>query len=126
MDEKEISNNFLLKQIYDELNYLKKALPNQKNLQLSLDDLKNDQKEMKKDLQDLKTKLLDPENGVIVKVNENTKFRLSEENNNAEYINIKMDMQLLKRWKDGVNKALWLIFGSIIGIVIKIIFSGYL
>jgi hypothetical protein len=45
-----------------------------------MEDLKKDQRSMKDDISDMKKKLLDPESGVIVKVNENTKFRLAEEN----------------------------------------------
>jgi hypothetical protein len=31
------------------------------------------------------------------------------------------EVQELKRWKNGVNKALWIIFGSIVVIVIRIL-----
>ena len=90
MEEKDITSTFLMKQILDELNHLKTNMPNGelKHLQTSMEDLKKDQKSMKDDISDMKKKLLDPETGVIVKVNENTKFRLAEENRNLILMSI--------------------------------------
>jgi phosphoribosylformylglycinamidine (FGAM) synthase PurS component len=78
---------------------------------------------MKNDLSDLKKKLLDPEVGVIVKVNENTKFRIQEEDRYEEYMKINIDVDSLKKWQNGVNKALWIIFGALLVIGLKIIFG---
>jgi hypothetical protein len=40
-----------------------------------------------------------------------------------EYIQYTSDLDSLKKWQSGVNKALWLIFGSIIAIGAKILFK---
>ena len=124
MEEKDITSTFLMKQILDELNHLKTNMPNGelKHLQTSMEDLKKDQKSMKDDISDMKKKLLDPETGVIVKVNENTKFRLAEENRYDEYMKFNIDVDSLKKWQGGVNKALWIIFGAILAIALKVIF----
>ena len=71
----------------------------------------------------MKKKLLDPDDGVIVKVNENTKFRIQEENRYDEHIANKTDMESIKKWQSGVNRALWIIFGAIVAIVLKIVFG---
>ena len=81
---------------------------------------------MKDDLSELKKKLLDPNDGVIVRVNENTKFRLQEEDRFEDYMKINVDVQDLKKWQGGVNKALWIIFGALIAIAVKVIFGGSL
>ena len=114
-----------MKQILDELNHLKSNMPNGelKHLQTSLEDLKKDQRSMKDDISDMKKKLLDPESGVIVKVNENTKFRLAEENRYEDYMKVNIDVDSLKKWQSGVNKALWIIFGAILAIALKVIFG---
>lgn len=114
-----------MKQILDELNHLKSSMPNGelKHLQTSLEDLKKDQRSMKDDISDMKKKLLDPESGVIVKVNENTKFRLAEENRYEDYMKVNIDVDSLKKWQSGVNKALWIIFGAILAIALKVIFG---
>lgn len=125
MDERDITSTFLMKQILDELAHLKSNMPNGelKHLQSSLEDLRRDQKSMKDDLSDLKKKLLDPEDGVIVKVNENTKFRIAEENRYDDYMKITIDLDSLKKWQGGVNKALWLIFGALLAIAVKVLFG---
>jgi len=124
MEEKDITSTFLMKQILDELNHLKTNMPNGelKHLQTTMEDLKKDQKSMKDDISDMKKKLLDPETGVIVKVNENTKFRLAEENRYDDYMKFNIDVDSLKKWQGGVNKALWIIFGAILAIALKVIF----
>ena len=125
MEERDITSTFLMKQILDELAHLKSNMPNGelKHLQSSLEDLRRDQKSMKDDLSDLKKKLLDPEDGVIVKVNENTKFRIAEENRYDDYVKITIDLDSLKKWQGGVNKALWLIFGALLAIAVKVLFG---
>jgi hypothetical protein len=125
MEEKDITSTFLMKQILDELNHLKTNMPNGelKHLQTSMEDLKKDQRSMKDDISDMKKKLLDPEAGVIVKVNENTKFRLAEENRYEDYMKVNIDVDSLKKWQSGVNKALWIIFGAILAIALKVIFG---
>jgi hypothetical protein len=80
-------------------------------------------KEMKDDLSEMKRKLLDPDDGVIVKVNENTKFRIQEEGRYDEYFIIKNDVDSMKKWQSGANKALWIIFAAIMAIVLKILFG---
>ena len=120
-----MASTFLMKQILDELSNLKSNMPNGeiKHLQMSIEDLRRDQKSMKDDMSDLKKKLLDPEDGVIVKVNENTKFRVSEENRYEDYMKVNIDVDSLKKWQSGVNKALWIIFGAILAIGLKVIFG---
>ncbi len=114
-----------MKQILDELGHLKTNMPNGelKHLQTTMEDLKKDQRSMKDDISDMKKKLLDPETGVVVKVNENTKFRLSEENRYEDYMKFSIDVDSLKKWQSGVNKALWIIFGAILAIALKVIFG---
>jgi hypothetical protein len=126
MEEEKFQQTLLMKQILEEIAFLKSKMPNGElaMMQNNIEILKDNQNSMKEDLSDLKKKLLDPENGVIVKVNENTKFRLSEERRNEEYVQSLSDLESLKKWQSGVNKALWLIFGSIIAIGIKILFKA--
>jgi phosphoribosylformylglycinamidine (FGAM) synthase PurS component len=125
MEERDITSTFLMKQILDELNHLKTNMPNGelKHLQTTMEDLKKDQRLMKDDISDMKKKLLDPESGVIVKVNENTKFRLAEENRYDDYMKFNIDVDSLKKWQSGVNKALWIIFGAILAIALKVMFG---
>lgn len=126
MEEEKFQQTLLMKQILEEIAFLKSKMPNGElaMMQNNIEILKDSQSSMKEDLSDLKKKLLDPENGVIVKVNENTKFRISEERRYDEHIQYTSDLESLKKWQSGVNKALWLIFGAIIAIGVKILFKA--
>jgi hypothetical protein len=121
-------SNAFMRAILDELSIMKAKLPNGdlKIIQLGMEDLKNSQSEMKKDLSDLKRKLLDPDDGVIVKVNENTKFRIEQEKiqekEEAEFKSMVLEHAELMKWKGGVTKALWIFFTALVGILAKIFF----
>ena len=125
MDEKEITQAFLMKEILGEIKDLKSSMPNGeiKILQTSLDDLKREQKSIKDDMSDIKKKLLDPDDGVIVKVNENTRFRMQEQDRYDDYMQFTIDIQEMKTWKKGVNQALWILFGALIAVAAKVIFG---
>jgi hypothetical protein len=125
MDEKDITQTLLMKQILDELSRLKSNMPNGelKHLQDGIEGLRLDQKSLKDDISDIKKKLLDPDDGVIVKVNENTKFRIQEEDRYEDYLQFNSDIKELKNWQSGVNKALWILFAAIIAIALKVIFG---
>ena len=75
--------DFLIKQILEEITVLKSKMPNGelKRVQDGVEELKKSFSQLKDDVSDLKKKLLDPDDGVIVKVNENTKFRLRKKRN---------------------------------------------
>ncbi len=125
MDEKEITQAFLMKEILGEIKDLKSSMPNGeiKILQTSMDDLKREQKSIKDDMSDIKKKLLDPDDGVIVKVNENTRFRMQEQDRYDDYMQFTIDIQEMKTWKKGVNQALWILFGALIAVASKVIFG---
>ena len=125
MQEKDVTQTLLMKQILDELSRLKSNMPNGelKHLQDGIEGLRQDQKALKDDISDIKKKLLDPDDGVIVKVNENTKFRIQEEDRYEDYLQFNSDVKALKSWQNGVNNALWILFAAIIAIGLKVIFG---
>jgi hypothetical protein len=125
-DDKQISE--VLKQVLEELATVRDRIP-QSDLRIihfNMEELKNSQADMKKDLSDLKRKLLDPDDGVIVKVNENTKFRLEQqkqqEKEEKEYKDLILEHSELMKWKGGVTKAMWIFFTALVGILAKVFF----
>ena len=66
--------------------------------------------EIHQTVKEIKEILLDPEDGIIVRVNKNTYWR--------KQINI----QELKNFKKNVTHALWGIYSIMIGVISKIIF----
>ena len=111
MTQKEILENVL-----NELLSIKKDMPNGE-----FKALVEDVKDMKEDLTELKFTLLNPEDGVIVKTNQNTNFRQKLEANEKDFQASMAEIDDIKRWKDGVTKALWIIFAALAGIVIRML-----
>jgi hypothetical protein len=125
-------SSIVMKSILEELSFMRNKMSigesDWKIIQLNMEDFKESQMEMKKDLSDLKKKLLDPDNGVIIKVNENTKFRIEQqrlqEKEDAEFKEMILEHSELMKWKGGVTKALWIFFTALAGIVVKLFLSS--
>ena len=107
----------ILENVLKELVNIKKHMPNGE-----LKALLEDVKDMKEDITELKYTLLNPEDGVIVKTNQNTNFRQKLEANEKDFQASMSEIDDIKRWKDGVNKALWVVFGVLAAIIINMIF----
>lgn len=126
--------NLKLEEVYSLLESIKTKLPNNLEIELfrsSLMTLREDQKIIKGDLEFLKQKLIDPENGLIVKVNKNTESisEINLEIANHEHTHKKLDSFYIKvdsmdRWRGAVNKALWIVYTAVIGVIVAIIFSS--
>ena len=69
--------------------------------------------EIHETVKEIKEVLLDPEDGIIVRVNKNTYWR--------KQINIQ-EIEELKNFKKNVTHALWGIYSIMIGVISKIIF----
>jgi len=106
----------ILENVLSELVHIKKHMPNGE-LKAMVDDVKD----LKEDMSELKYTLLNPTDGVIVKTNQNTSFRREMQRNEKDFQVQMQEVESLKRWRDGVNKALWIIFGLIAALVINII-----
>jgi len=102
-----------------ELAAMKSKLPNGELARMA-----ESMEEMKEDISELKYMLLNPEDGVIVKVNKNSDFRKKFEINEKEFVDTLKSVEELRRFKETVTKALWIIFTAIAGIVIRILIMG--
>ena len=69
--------------------------------------------EIHQTVKEIKEILLDPEDGLIVRVNKNTYWR--------KQINVQ-DIEELKSFKKNVTHALWGIYTIVIGVIAKLIF----
>ena len=70
-------------------------------------------KEMHQNIKEIKQILLDPEDGIIVRVNKNTYWRRELDAD---------EFKALLRWKQTVTHAMWIAYTALIGIIVKIIF----
>ena len=106
----------LLESVLNEIKHIKTHMPNGE-----LKQMQKDICELKEDISDMKYTLLNPDDGVIVKTNQNTQFRVDMQANEKDFQKQMVELEDLKRWKDGVTKALWIIFGSLVAIVARIL-----
>ena len=105
-----------LELVLSEIKHIKTHMPNGE-----LKQMQRDMGDMKDDISDLKYTLLNPDNGVIVSTNKNTDFRVEMQANEKDFRNQMLELEELKRWKNGVTKALWIIFGTIVIIIFQML-----
>jgi len=70
--------------------------------------------QIQEDIRDIKEILLDPEDGLVVRVNKNTYWR--------KQVDVD-DIKELKSFKSTVTKALWVVYAAVIGLISKIIWG---
>ena len=71
-------------------------------------------KEIQEGLKDIKEILLDPEDGLVVRVNKNTYWR--------KQVDVD-DIKELKSFKSTITQAMWVVYVAVIGLISKIIWG---
>ena len=89
------------KEIVERLHCIEQKLPN------------GELKEMHEMMKEIKEILLDPDDGIVVRVNKNTYWRRELDAD---------EFKALLRWKQAVTHALWISYSALLGIIIKIVF----
>tara|TARA_B110001450_G_C17583423_1_gene465926 strand:- start:596 stop:979 length:384 start_codon:yes stop_codon:yes gene_type:complete len=114
----EKSNEDLLKELMVAFSSLKQKMedPNYIALDNSIKAMMESQRDMKEDVKDLKRKLLNPIDGVIVNTNKNTEFRLDYAKLQDERDVLVEDVNHLKRWKSMYVKIFWTLFTGAVGV----------
>jgi len=87
-----------------------------------IETLKEDVKEINDKLDRLMVKLLDPDNGFVVRVNKNTERMDKRDIELPMWLGNLEEFKQMQRWKSNVTKALWGLYGTVIGYIIKLIF----
>ena len=113
------------KEILEQIEELKGKMPNGELtlLKKSVEDLQLDHKELRDSIRDLKKSLLDPDNGVVVRVNRNSEFRREREGSSEKLSTLFEQVTLMINWKNSINKILWVVFTALIGLVIKVLWN---
>ena len=118
------------KEILEEIEFLKKKLPNGEFalLKNSVEDLGLGQNSLKSSIRELKQQLLDPDNGVVVRVNRNSEFRKDSEQRGPlcqqSFENMEDSVNNILGWKDNVSKALCILFTAVVGLIIKLVMGS--
>ena len=114
------------KEILEEIEFLKKKLPNGEFalLKKSVEDLNNGQESLKSSIRELKVQLLDPEDGVVVRVNRNSEFRKGLKDCVESFENIEDSVEDIISWKNNVSKALWILFTAVVGLLAHLVMGN--
>lgn len=102
--------------LLQEIRHVKQHMPNGE-----LKQMQKDIQELKEDISDMKYTLLNPDNGVIVSTNKNTEFRQSMQANQKDFDAQMLKITEIENWKQSVTRALWIIFGVMAGIIIRML-----
>mgnify|MGYP001356507229 CR=1 FL=1 len=89
------------KELLERLHCIENRLPN------------GELQEIHETVKEIKEILLDPEDGIIVRVNKNTYWRKELDAD---------EFKALLRWKQSVTHAMWVVYSAVIGILLKLIF----
>ena len=69
--------------------------------------------EIHQTVKEIKEVLLDPEDGIIVRVNKNTFWRKEIDAD---------EFKAMVRWKSTMNQAMWIAYTALVGIIFKLMF----
>lgn len=119
------SVDVMMNDILNTLDVIKKQLPNGelKAIQERIERIDNTQEDMKEDLRAIKRQLLDPEDGIIVRVNKNTEYRKKEESEQKEFEHFLEEHKSVVAFKETATRILWILFTAIAGIIMTMIFG---
>ena len=118
-EEQNKSSQEILQELMNAFSSLKQKMedPNYIALDNSMKNLTENQRDMKRDLKDLKKGMLNPFDGVIVNTNKNTEFRKEYERLEEERDKLQEDVNHLLKWKGMYVKIFWALFTAALGII---------
>ena len=119
MEQNEKSSSQILKELVTAFSSLKQKMedPNYIALSNEMKNLTDNQRDMKRDLKDLKKAMLNPFDGVIVNTNKNTEFRKEYEALQEERDQLQEDVTHLLKWKSTYLKVFWALFTAGLGVI---------
>ena len=117
--------DIMMNDILDALEVIKDKLPNGelKVIQERIETIESAQYDMKEDLKTIRRQLLDPEDGIVVRVNKNTEYRKLKEESDKEFRKVLDEHKELMSFKSTATRVLWILFTAIIGIVVSMLFK---
>ena len=118
-EEQNKSSQEILQELMNAFSSLKQKMedPNYIALDNYMKNLTENQRDMKRDLKDLKKAMLNPFDGVIVNTNKNTEFRKEYERLEEERDKLQEDVNHLLKWKGMYVKIFWALFTAALGII---------
>jgi hypothetical protein len=84
--------------------------------------LSKDIRELNEKMDKLMVKLLDPDTGLVVRVNKNTDRLDSKDKSMTEWTKDLEDFREMKKWKSNVTRALWGLYAAVLSWLAKTLF----
>lgn len=117
--EGERSPKELIENLYKAFESFRRKMEDPSYIQIegAIKQLMENQMAMKQDISDLKQKLLNPYDGLVVETRKNTEHRLSAEQGDGEFEKIVDEHRELMKWKAGLVKVFWAILTGLGGLL---------
>jgi hypothetical protein len=117
------SNEELIRELIESFANLKQKMedPSYVHLDTSIQQLIKHQEDMKRDMSDLKERLLNPYDGAIVEIRKNTEFRQEQEKRERDYEKMLQEHNDLVKWKGNFVRAFWVLFTTASGVIAYIL-----
>jgi hypothetical protein len=115
----------ILQDVLQELHAIKKGLPNGELaiIQKKLEDLDEGQTELRESIKTIRKRLFNPDDGIVVETNKNIEFRDGILDGKIELYDLKVqEFNNMLEWKKNIQRALWIIYSAILGVIIKLLF----
>lgn len=109
----------LIENLYKAFESFRRKMEDPSYIQIegAIKQLMENQMAMKNDISDLKQKLLNPYDGLVVETRKNTEYRLHAEQGDGEFEKIVDEHRELMKWKAGLVKVFWAILTGLGGLL---------
>ena len=115
--------DIMMDEILEALEVIKAKLPNGelKILQEKIAAIEELQDQVHEDIRAIEKQLLDPEDGIVVRVNKNTDFRKKREQDDRFHAKLIDEHKEIMSWKSTITKIVWILFSSVAGIIVMML-----
>ena len=119
---KSLTNKQILETLVERLDSIEQHMPNGEMVIIMnhIETIMEKQQKMYEDLSEMKKTLLNPDNGVVVRVNKNTEFREEQESKERDFDKLFREHYQLMTFKSNITKFLWLILSSITASIVML------
>ena len=120
--KKSLTNKQILETLVERLDHIEQHMPNGEMVIIMnhIETIMEKQQKMYEDLSEMKKTLLNPDNGVIVRVNKNTEFRVEQEEKERDFDKLFREHYQLMTFKSNITRFLWLILSTITASIVML------
>jgi len=120
--KKSLTTKQILETLVERLDTIEEHMPNGEMVIIMnhVETIMEKQQKMYEDLSEMKKTLLNPDNGVIVRVNKNTEFRIEQEEKERDFDKLFREHYQLMTFKSNITRFLWLVLSTITASIVML------